>query len=174
MAALSLAYRALVPRCRQYLFRVVSFDRSAAWGSGFTYPRPNSSRVQAFLALLSAAQSERLGAPIAAYIRVLRIENNFGPLFFQITALLPNLKEFHLRSTTQGDIERPFLQYEAFHEVTNGDIDDCDEEAIKTILEDYRPILQVMERVRAFLPQRRLWTLLSTCIAQRYPNASPT
>lgn len=148
LKALSLTYRALVPRCRQYLFRVVSFDHSSAWGSGFTYPRHNSSRVQALLALLSDPQSERLGAPLAAYIHVLRIENNLSPLFFQITALLPNLKEFHLRSTTHGDIDRPFLQYEALHEVTNGDIDDYDVEAMRTILDNYEPVLQIMERVR--------------------------
>ncbi|KAJ3531952.1 hypothetical protein NMY22_g7950 [Coprinellus aureogranulatus] len=138
LASLSLTCRALVPRCRRHLFRVVKFDHSAAWGSGYSFPRDNASRVQAFLALVTEEGSKALGPPIGDYVQSLKIDNNISPLFPQITARLPNLKQFDVMSSFRKYDERAFLEYEVLHEVTEGLVDSLHQKELRYILsQDY-------------------------------------
>ncbi|KAJ3531951.1 hypothetical protein NMY22_g7951 [Coprinellus aureogranulatus] len=148
LASLALTCRALVPRCRRYLFREVKLDYSAARGSGYAFPRNNASRVQALLAIVAEGGSKALGPPVGNYVHSLRVENNISPLIPHITAHLPNLKLFHVVSSLSSVDERTSLEREVLHEVTEGMIDwnACSREEVRDILSrDYSN--QVSERL---------------------------
>lgn len=147
MRSLCLTSRALVPRCRRYIFREVKFDHSSAWGSGFTYPRHNSSRVQAFLFLLTERGSEALGAPIGHYVQLLRIENNSSPLIPHITARLPSLKNFIVISSLRACDVALLFDYEVLHEVTEGKVEEYDQDT-RAVLLASKSVQPVIQRVR--------------------------
>ena len=117
----------LVPRCRRHIFEEVELYGKAHLGSKFSYPRPNSSRIQAFLSLIEGAQSASLGPPIQDYVRVLRIDNNPSPLIFRITALLPNLECLFLKTSLSRYEERIALDYEANHRLIGGGSHDIEQ-----------------------------------------------
>lgn len=172
---LSLTCRGLVPRCRRYLFRLVGFGRFSDFSLGFTYPRPNSSRVQAFLALLKdSRRHEALGAPIGEFVQVLILGNNFHPLFPQITAPLPNLSQF-LWSSTLGclDTHRESLDHEALHQATGGEVASLDHDVRKQMLEDDRSVQLIIERVRRSITQPDSISCSAACVACQHKVAPP-
>ncbi|KAJ3538640.1 hypothetical protein NMY22_g5083 [Coprinellus aureogranulatus] len=126
---LCLTGRAALPRCRRHLFRVIKFTSEDNFGKNFPYPRPNSSPLQALLSLLTyTANGSTLGAPIGAFVRILKITNSVNPLIIQITAHMPNLRSIIFRTECgERELGRS-VKYEAFHEATRGneaELDKC-------------------------------------------------